>query len=538
MMMSVSPASLPDRETLTARLIKPRLADGLLLLLAGAMVLGFVLIATIMDEAGFPLDDSWIHQTYARNLGTAGEWAFIPGDSSAASTAPFYTALLAIGHWIGLSPFVWAHFLGVLALFGAGAIGMRLAERLFPRVPWVGPVTGGLLIGSWHLIWAAASGMETMLFMTLSLAVIALSWREMDPVSQAPGAGFGRGMVLGAVGGLLFLTRPEGIGLVGLAGLVVLASRVHPRPRTALFWAVGVSLGWLVIVTPYVIYNYAQVERLLPTTASAKVAEYEPLRDRSLPVRYLRMVFPLIPGPQFLWLPGGIWGVLAVARRTSHREWLYFLPLVWAFAHLTLFVFRLPAPYQHGRYMMPLLPPLLIYAAGGMYLLVDAGKTTAFKRVITRTVAISAVLSVPAFWWLGGQAYGRDVRIINTEMVKTAKWIRDHPEIIPSDELLAVHDIGALGYYAPREILDLAGLVSPEVIPIITDDQALMDLMCERGAKWLMVLPEQQPARDDDPRLELVYSTNEPYIKEAGAEGNMRVFRLHFDESCDAPPDR
>ena len=47
---------------------------------------------------GFPLDDSWIHQSYGRNLGLRGEWALIPGQPSAASTAPLYTILLSIGY--------------------------------------------------------------------------------------------------------------------------------------------------------------------------------------------------------------------------------------------------------------------------------------------------------------------------------------------------------------------------------------------------------------------------------------------------------
>ena len=39
-------------------------------------------------RGGFPLDDSWIHQGYARNLSERGEWVLIPGEQSIASTSP------------------------------------------------------------------------------------------------------------------------------------------------------------------------------------------------------------------------------------------------------------------------------------------------------------------------------------------------------------------------------------------------------------------------------------------------------------------
>ena len=65
---------------------------------------------------------------------------------------------------------------------------------------------------------------------------------------------------------------------------------------------------------------------------------------------------------------------------------------------------------------------------------------------------------------LGLQAYVQDVTIIDQEMVTAALWIKDN---IPPDDLLVVHDIGAVGYFAPRPILDIAGLVSPEFVPLI-----------------------------------------------------------------------
>ena len=51
---------------------------------------------------GFPLDDAWIHQTFARNLAYYGEWSFIVGQNSGASTGPLWGMLLAVLYFAGI----------------------------------------------------------------------------------------------------------------------------------------------------------------------------------------------------------------------------------------------------------------------------------------------------------------------------------------------------------------------------------------------------------------------------------------------------
>jgi len=513
--------------------------DMLLWGLALLDVVVYVVTSAVVHEVGFPLDDAWIHQTYARNLAQRGEWAFVPGEPSAASTSPLFSLLLSVGYVLRLPFFWWTFALGALALAGAGWIGRRLGEILFPGTAQVGLWTGLAMVTAWHLVWAASSGMETMLFCTLSLAVVWLGWRELavNPRVKAPQRAFGRGIGLGLAGALLTLTRPEGAGLVGLAGLFVVLARPYggyrDHWRLYLAWVSGAGLGWLIGVLPYLLLNYHLTHSLLPSTSAAKQAENAPARQLPLLERYGRLLLPLAAGGYLLLLPGEVFAFWDLARRArrDRRTVLFGLPLAWAVMQLSAYALRLPAPYQHGRYVIPILPHLLLYGVGGTVGMVHAGRRSLTKRVLSRSVALSVILITLAFWGIGARQYAQDVRIINTEMVDTARWVRHH---LPPDDLLAVHDIGALGYYAPRPILDIAGLISPEVVPIIRNPEALMQLMCQRHVRYLMVLPNQRPAPEDDPRLgpQPVFQTNAPYSPAAGG-GNMKVYQLHWPAQCD-----
>lgn len=505
--------------------------DGVFLIAALLAVLLYVILASVRHEIGFPLDDSWIHQVYARNLAENGEWAFVPGEPSAASTAPLYSVLLSIGHLLNLAPFFWAHLLGILALAMGAGFAARIGEQLFPEMRYVGWATGFSVLLAWHMVWAAASGMETMLFMALSLALIYFVFREIDdkyttrPLLQ--------GAVTGFVGGLLFLTRPEGIALVGLAGLMGLVTTGMKNPRRYMLWAGSLSLVWLMTVAPYVIFNYDLTGELLPSTADAKIAENAPARADSLPTRYANMTLPLSPGAQLMGLPGIVWGIWLVIQkiRADYKYAVFLLPLIWTLVHITLFVLRLPAPYQHGRYVMPALPPLLLYMGGGLLDLVNRYRLTMLGRVLTRSLALGTALALPSFLWIGGQAYANDVRIINTEMVATAKWVKAN---IPAEDIFAVHDIGALGYYAPRPMIDTAGLVTPEIVPLLLQGEKMMNFLCENNAKWLMVLPDQRFVPANDSRISLVYESPYDFASEAGGmDKKMRVYRLNCPPNTD-----
>lgn len=501
--------------------------------------LAFVLLAVALvtlyvarSGGGFPLDDSWIHQVYGRNLAERGEWAFIPGQPSAASTSPLYTVLLAIGYRLGVEYGLWAHLLGALALAASGMLAARLTLHVLPQRRRLDIVVGLAVVLTWHLIWAAASGMETMLFAALTLALIHRAWCEREPHNHLLPAltarhALLRGVVFGVLAALAALARPEGIGLAGLAGLALLVWRPVGLPA----WIAGASLAFAVTIAPYLLLNLQLTGGLLPNTAAAKWAQHAPLLALSYPTRAVNMTIPILVGGQVMLLPGLFVYLAYILRHSPRRRWLLdALPLLWVAALIALYAARLPASYQHGRYVIPALPALVTVGALGTLLLLQQARASLIGRAVARALAFSAALLLVFFALItGAEAYERDVRVINEEMVATAHWIREH---LPPSDLLAIHDIGAVGYFAPRPLVDIAGLVSPDVVPLIGDAEGLWAYMRDSGARYLMAFPDQIPGRSTaDRRLCLVYSTNAPTAPALGA-ANMAVYQLAWDNGC------
>src|SRR6185436_8717270 len=71
--------------------------DDLVVVLAACLpLIVFVLTERrLAGVPGFPLDDSWIHLHFARNLAEGAGFSYNPGHAVAGSTAPLWTVLLA-----------------------------------------------------------------------------------------------------------------------------------------------------------------------------------------------------------------------------------------------------------------------------------------------------------------------------------------------------------------------------------------------------------------------------------------------------------
>lgn len=480
--------------------LTPRQIFTLLVLTLASVVL-YLVSSALYYRFGFPLDDAWIHQTYARNLAWRGEWAFLPGQLSGGSTSPLWTMLLSIGYWLHLPFFVWTYLLGAAFLWGAAWLGEMLLRRLLsfyrPAFPWF----GAFLALEWHLVWAAVSGMEIIFFVFLTLLVFSLLFSARE-----------RFLTVGLLIGLLVWVRPDGLTLLGPAlwGTLFRPAAWRDRLRSIL----SLVFGFAFLFSFYLLFNLQIAGAIWPNTFYAKQAEYAVYRQLPLLTRLGQQFFQPMIGAGLFLVPGVLWGLVQVVRS---RWWSWLAMPLWVIGFLTVYALRLPVTYQHGRYAMPVLPLFSLLGFFGWAWLAGYLRKIAWRWRMTALLTFWALTL--AFWGRGALAYAQDVAVIESEMVKTAQWVAEN---LPPDAVVAAHDIGALGYFTTCHLIDLAGLVSPEVIPFLRDEQALAKFLYQRKVEYLITFPDWYPTLTAS--LQPIYVTGSPYAPMFG-EMNMAVYR-------------
>jgi arabinofuranosyltransferase len=452
-----------------------------LLLLGGAAVwlIGPALFLAVEHAggwSGFALDDAWIHQTYARSLAQGAGWSYAGGAPSAGSTSPLWTLLLVPAFWLRISPLVWTSALGILLLLADAVLIGLWVRKLDP-----GAARYAFLfcVLEWHLVWAALSGMETILF----CAWIALTLWLFFPLNDRGGIHSmppGRIAALGVAAGIGIWIRPEAVVLSAF----ILAAVALPSLPIRTVRLLGFLAAFCVPLAAYFYMEYRLGGRFLPNTFFVKTAEYSALTSAGLLLRFVQTWIPLLTGALvllILFLPAALLGFV------QERRFAACLPFLWAICHLGLYAVQLPAGYQHGRYFLPVLPVLIAYGVLGYRRIRHWAEARFLARVLSRAVWASAFLVAAVFLWLGARQFAADVSFIETGMVRTALWIRANT---PADTVVAAHDIGALGFFGERKLIDLGGVTDLGALPLLSGETSLRDYLRARGADLLMTIPD------------------------------------------------
>ncbi|RPI13101.1 MAG: hypothetical protein EHM58_19120 [Ignavibacteriae bacterium] len=424
---------------------------------------------SINKEHGFPLDDPWIHLTFAKNLAQFGSFSYFKSEMvTAGSTSPIYTLLLAIGFFITNNEMILSYVLGIIFLAAAVYAFYKLSDEMFSAENWL--AIGAVLIfvlDRW-MNFIAVSGMETTLFIFL-LIICFYYYRKRNAVMFAVTVGFA------------FWARPDSAAFIGAIILDYIVflyfKKNNPKEYNGLpefsrpdLIKIGIITG--VIFAAYFGMNLLLSGSLLPNTFDAKLTYYSPqFRSRAEFLRdevwgyFTESSYILIIVPFFA-------AVIKIISDTSKRRYNKFLlPVIFIIALIFIYWFKLPYAHRFGRYLMPVIPfyiLLFVYGSRQIFeliyrLLKDKKLANGLNMILIAAAIIYSFISYQDT----KVTYAEQTHHISIRQVAAAKWIRDNT---PESSIIATHDVGAIGFYSNRKIVDVAGLINPEFIKKLLDN--------------------------------------------------------------------
>lgn len=434
-------------------------------------------LSITQGQLGAPLDDAWIHFQFARNISQGDGFSYNPGEPMPGSTAPLWTVALAgVGLFSQEAQVYLISSLVLSAFFLLTAVWLTYGFTFWlTQNNWTALLAGLATACTGRLLWAGLAGMETTAFAAFSLAAIWVYAKGgLRPFSA----------LLFALASQL---RPEGHLLFALVVIDTLWEfhRKERKERTEFlsFWRGVITAGVIygLINVPYALFSLAVTERPLPNTFYAKAGSQHLFSWRTLreTVALHWQDNPIA----FVLLPIGL---LPVWRRSR-------VAAVWLVGLLIMVAFIIDVVWHHGRYTLPLIPFQMIAAAVGAQWVVEHLSTNWLKvgtAVLTGVLLLGGAWKLPAW----AQMLGYNSQEILEVDVALGHWLAENT---PPDALVAVDDIGAIGFLSERRLLDLNGLISPEVWPAIQSEpagrprnEAYARLLSPLAPDYLAVFPE------------------------------------------------
>ncbi len=431
----------------------------------GIALLAIALRIGIAWATHFTSEDYLITLRYAENLAHRRGLVFNPGERVLGTTTPLYTLFLALTIKLGLPATLCGKGVNILA-------DGLLCTLMYRWLSVVGQRTAGVVAAFWvainplHIQWAI-SGMETSLVTACGLWVW-LAYAER------------RTLTAYLAGALLFLLRWDSLLLTGVltAALLWRERRLPLRALTA----------YGLLIAPWLIFAAWYYGNPIPVTAAAKATVYGWRADHE-PAWLLRYL-PRLPevlhrflginepafrafllAPHLADLPRVLFGApgyalitlfaaLGLARVVREHWTMFWPPLAWFMLYWIAFLLSrvLLFPWY-------LVPPLPVYGA-----LVALGLTAVARRIGERwprslqttaaasALGLSAIAGAASTLQLAHSAQWPEDRV----RIPLGLWLKAHSR--PTDRIL-LEPIGYIGYYSERPVLDIVGLVTPQVLP-------------------------------------------------------------------------
>jgi tetratricopeptide (TPR) repeat protein len=452
---------------------------------------------SVNQVESFPLDDPWIHLTFAKNLAEYQSFSYFKDEmATAGSTSPVYTFLLSIGFLISSNEMLLSYILGIGFFILAAVSFYKLSSFEFPRENLIVLGCTAIFIFDKWMNFISVSGMETTLYIFLLIACIYF-YKERKVVPFA------------ITIALTFWTRPDAVAFIGAIAVdyaytLYLSKKDKSIKLFSKDELIKFSIIAGIIFGLYFLMNLILSGSLLPNTYNAKLTYYSPeFRSR---MDFLEFeVWDYFTNGAYAFIMGGF--IIAflklitdIGKRKYNPNLVYVIFIV-----ALIFIYWLKLPYAHrfGRYLMPVIPFFILVSVSGfrnLALIFSKYLNNRKPGEILLYLIIAGIIIFSVSDYNSNKVlYAEQSKYIYDRQIEAALWIKNNTA---PDDIIATHDVGAIGFYSERKIIDVAGLVTPELIRKINDPDYnvyMSDYMEKENVKYLVFLREWYRVVNQDP---------------------------------------
>lgn len=436
------------------------------------LIVFYLALIAILHRRNEIIDDAFITYRYAANLAEGHGMVFNEGQAVLGTTTPAYTILLSsfavvfgseaiptISLWINMFATIGVMFCIALATYKLSGESYILA-LLAPLVVF------GSIVTLEVMVW----GMEgSVLLLMIATSIVLLLYR--------------RWLWVCILAGITIWLRPEGVFFIGLVGFTILGLTLQKKMSWRDFFIYGT-----ILTIPSVLYFLMLVtfyNTLLPQSVISKAGGLypgDPFGQVNIVLQYLisplilivgtltgngdivltnpTIFIAMIPIALFFLVIGSI-QVIKLDRILWIIPALLLLNVIFYGSRSTLIF-----PWYHANYHVLV---IILMTLGVGQLLHTILSAITDKPVILASGLISLILiCVPNIVYTPYGDYLQEARqrhYVSGHMLDYHNLLVEIGDDIPSDAVVALHEIGYIGFYMRDNlILDTAGLVSPEIV--------------------------------------------------------------------------
>jgi hypothetical protein len=400
-------------------------------------------------------DDPFITYRYANNLARGLGFVYNPGERILSTTTPLFAMLLGLLHYISSDLPHLANLIGAVSL-ALGGLFLWDLSRI-----WNTPIAGwaALLLYPTFTLPAVTIGSETPLYIALCLGAFAFYARQ-------------RYYLTAVFAALTILARPDGVLVPIILGVDYLLRIRRPLPWKAV-------LLFFCLVVPWFAFAWIYFGYPLPATLATKQQQGTMAVSQTFGRGTLSIISWYLDGWQY-WVEtvlaiAGLYWLVRHARKWS-------LVVIWTVLYFA--AYSLLGVSRYFWYYAPLIPGFIVLVGLGFeafshaihtmcsraqrsqdeegFSRAEASQSSnislcqglAYLLPLLLLVSLTAA-QVVDIWKLKSNL---DPRATAYKVV--GEWLSENT---PEDAVISSLEIGIIGYYADRRMVDFAGILQPEV---------------------------------------------------------------------------